>query len=51
MIIRITIAFAVLVAIILVFAATKPNTLRIQRSIVISAPSEKIFPLINDLHL
>ena len=51
MIIRITIAFAVFVAIILVFAATRPNTLRIQRSIAISAPAEKIFPLINDLHL
>jgi uncharacterized protein YndB with AHSA1/START domain len=41
---------AVLIAAILLFAATKPDTFRIQRSLIIQAPPEKIFPLINDLH-
>lgn len=40
----------VLIVAILVFAATKPDTFRVQRSASINAPSEKIFALINDLH-
>ena len=32
------------------FAATRPNTFRVQRATSIKAPPEKIFPLINDLH-
>ena len=50
MILKIFAVIIVLIAAILVFAATKPDTFRIQRSIVIQAPPEKIFPLINDLH-
>jgi uncharacterized protein YndB with AHSA1/START domain len=38
----------VLVAGVLVYAATKPDTFRVQRSASIKAPPEKIFPLIND---
>jgi len=34
---------------ILIFAATRPDTFRVQRSTSIKAPPEKIFPLINDL--
>lgn len=34
----------------LLFAASKPNTLSMQRSITINAPPEKVFALINDLH-
>jgi uncharacterized protein YndB with AHSA1/START domain len=33
---------------VLAIAATKPDTLRIQRTAAIKAPPEKIFPLIND---
>lgn len=36
------------VATILIGAAMKPDTFRIERTIVIQAPPEKIFPLIND---
>ena len=35
---------------VLLFAATKPDELRVQRSVAIKAPPEKIFPLINDFH-
>ncbi len=38
----------VLVAALLIFAATRPDTFRLQRSITINAPPEKIFPFIND---
>ena len=34
---------------VLSFAATKPDTFRVQRAAGIKAPPEKIFPLINDL--
>jgi len=32
------------------FAATKPDTFRVERSATIKAPPEKIFPLIQDFH-
>lgn len=34
---------------VLVYAATKPDTFRVQRSASINAPPQTIFPLINDL--
>ena len=34
----------------LLFAATRPDTFRVQRAISIKAPPERIFALINDLH-
>lgn len=34
----------------LVYAATRPDSFRIARSLDIAAPPEKIYPLINDLH-
>ena len=37
------------IAAVLIFAATRPDSFRIERSVVIEAPPEKIFPLINDL--
>jgi uncharacterized protein YndB with AHSA1/START domain len=40
----------IVVAAILIFAATKPDTFRVQRTTSINAPPEEIFPLINDLH-
>lgn len=39
----------VAVAIILILAATKPNEFRVQRSVAIKAPADKIYPLIVDL--
>ena len=44
----ILIIVVVLVAALLAYAATKPDTFRVQRSTSINAPSEKIFPFIND---
>ena len=41
---------AVVVIGVLVAAALRPNTFRVERSIVIKAVPEKIFPMINDLH-
>jgi len=39
---------AIAIAAVLILAATKPGTLRVQRSTSIKAPAEMIFPLIND---
>ena len=46
----IAIAVVVLVAAVLVFAATRPDTFRAERTATIKAPPEKIFPLITDFH-
>lgn len=40
----------IVVVLILLYAATRPDTFRIQRSVKIVAPPDKIFPLINDFH-
>ena len=34
----------------LIYAATKPDSFRIERSTSIKAPPEKVFPLIAELH-
>ncbi|HEX7883951.1 MAG TPA: SRPBCC family protein [Afipia sp.] len=44
----IAIGFAVVIGILLIAAARRPDTFRVQRSIDINAPAEKIFSLIND---
>jgi uncharacterized protein YndB with AHSA1/START domain len=46
----ILIAILVLIAAVLLFAATRPDSFRVERSIAISAPPGKIFPLIDDFH-
>jgi len=46
----IAIAMGVLIAGILGFAATKPNTLHVERAISVKAPPEKIYPMIEDFH-
>jgi polyketide cyclase/dehydrase/lipid transport protein len=46
----VAVVLATAIAIVLILAATKPDTLRVQRAIGINAPAEKIFPLINDFH-
>ena len=43
-------AAVLLVAALLVYAATRPDDLRVQRSAGIDAPPERIFPLIEDFH-
>jgi polyketide cyclase/dehydrase/lipid transport protein len=50
MVFKIAILVAVVIVALLVFAATKPNSFRVQRSIRIHASQEKVFPFINDLH-
>ena len=42
------IAFAVVVAAVLGYAATKPDAFRIERSVTVNAPAEKIYPMIED---
>ncbi len=44
----IAVGLTVLIAIFLIVAAMRPNSFRIERSIDIHAPADKIFPLIND---
>jgi uncharacterized protein YndB with AHSA1/START domain len=46
----IAIVVVVLLASVLAYAATKPDTFRVQRATNIKAPPEKIFPFLNDLH-
>ena len=46
----VAIVVVVLILGVLVLAATKPDTFRVQRSASIKAPPDKIFALINDLH-
>jgi hypothetical protein len=50
MLATILIIFLVLLAALLAFAATKPNSFRVQRTASLNAPREKIFPLLNDFH-
>ena len=49
MLTTILIAVALVIAAILIYAATKPDSVAYQRSTTINAPPEKIFPLINNL--
>lgn len=48
---KIAIVVVVLLAALLAFAATKPDTFRVERSTSIKASPAKIFPLINDFHV
>ena len=45
----IVVVVLVVIAGVLIYAATRPDSFRVQRSASIKAPPEKIFPLINDL--
>ncbi len=47
----IAIVIVLLIAGVLVFAATKPDVFRVERKTVIQAPPEKVFFLINDFSL
>lgn len=46
----IAIAVILLIGAVLVFAATRPDSFRVQRSANFKAPPEKLFALINDFH-
>jgi hypothetical protein len=46
----IVIALVVLIAGIMLFAAMRPDSFRVERSARINAPPEKILPLVNDFH-
>lgn len=45
----IALVLVLLLVALLLFAATRPDSFRVQRSLRIEAPPDKIFPLINDL--
>jgi hypothetical protein len=45
----ILLGIAVAIAVVLAYAATRPDTFRVQRTTTIKAPPDKIFPLINTL--
>jgi hypothetical protein len=47
---KILIAIAVLIAAVLVVAATKPDTFQVQRNIAINAPPEAVLPYLQDFH-
>ena len=46
----IAVILAIAIAIVLILAATKPDSFSVQRSTAVKAPAENIFPLINDFH-
>ena len=46
----IAVIVAVLIAGVLIFATTKPDTFSVQRSATIKAPPDKIFAVLNDFH-
>ena len=47
---KLALVLVVLVAAVLLFAATRPDTLHVERAATINAPASKILPLINDFH-
>ena len=50
MVFKITLFISVVIVALLVIAATKPNSFRVERSITIHASPERVFSFINDLH-
>src|SRR6218665_2773873 len=44
------IAVVVLIAAVLALAATRPDTFRVERSVTIKAPPDKVFALLDDFH-
>ena len=47
----ITLAIAAAVVLLLIYASTRPDQFRVERSQVINAPAERIYGLVNDFHL
>jgi hypothetical protein len=50
MLFKIALSVLLVIVALLLFAAIKPNSFRVQRSITIHASQEEVFSLINDLH-
>ena len=48
--IAVAFVLALAIAIVLILAATKPDTFSVQRAAVVKAAPEKMFPLISDFH-
>jgi carbon monoxide dehydrogenase subunit G len=48
-IVIIVVVLAVIIGALLIFAASRPDSFRVERSLSIAAPAEKIFALVNDL--
>ena len=46
---KIGILLLALVAGVLIYAATRPDSFRVERSLIIQAPPEKVFPFVNNL--
>jgi hypothetical protein len=46
----VALVLAIAIAVLLILAATKPDTLRVQRATSIRAPADRIFSMINDFH-
>ena len=49
MVLKIFLVIAALIVAVLIFAATRPNSFQVERSITINASPERIFSLVNDL--
>ncbi len=47
---KLVLVLVVLIAAVMLFALTKPDTLHVERTATINAPPAKIFPYINDFH-
>ena len=47
---KIALVVVLAIAALLIYAATRPDTFRVERTARIEAPAEKIFPLIDDFH-
>jgi hypothetical protein len=47
---KLALALVVLIVAVLIYAATRPDSLHVERSATVNAAPEKIFPLINDFH-
>lgn len=50
MLTTIIVVIAVLIAVVLAMASSKPDSFRVERSATIQASPERIFPLLNDFH-
>ena len=51
MLIKFLIGVVLLVVVLAIAIATRPKTFRVERSTVIHAPADAVFPFINDFHL
>lgn len=47
---KIALVVLALIAVLLIYAATRPDTFRVERTARIQAPADKIHPLIDDFH-